>query len=52
VGKVLCGPANNEQVREACTALEQGALDADALAWMRRVGDPVYGRSPVRAIAD
>jgi aryl-alcohol dehydrogenase-like predicted oxidoreductase len=52
VDLVLCGPANTEQVREACTALEKGPLNADELAWMRRVGDHVYGRSPVRRLAD
>jgi aryl-alcohol dehydrogenase-like predicted oxidoreductase len=52
VDMVMCGPANAEQVREACTALEKGPLDADELAWMQRVGDHVYGRSPVRSLAD
>lgn len=52
VDMVLCGPANDEHVREACTALEKGPLDDDELAWMRRVGDHVYGRSPVRRLAD
>jgi aryl-alcohol dehydrogenase-like predicted oxidoreductase len=52
VDMVLCGPADAEQVREACTALEKGPLDADELAWMQRVGDHVYGRSPVRSLAD
>ena len=52
VDMVLSGPANLEQVREACRALEAGPLDEDELAWMRRVGDHVYGRSPVRTLAD
>ena len=52
VDVVLCGPANNEHVREACTALAKGPLDEEELAWMRRVGDHDYGRSPVAALAD
>ena len=49
---VLSGPASTEHVREACTALAKGPLDEDELAWMRRVGDHVYGRSPVTRLAD
>jgi aryl-alcohol dehydrogenase-like predicted oxidoreductase len=52
VDMVLCGPANSEHVREACTALAKGPLDPEDLAWMRRVGDRVYGRSPVSRYAD
>jgi predicted aldo/keto reductase-like oxidoreductase len=52
VDLVLCGPADLEQVREACKALDEGPLSDAELAWMRRVGDHVYGRSPVRALAD
>ena len=52
VDLALCGPADLEQVREACKALEEGPLSDEELAWMRRVGDHVYGRSPVRALAD
>jgi aryl-alcohol dehydrogenase-like predicted oxidoreductase len=52
VDLVLCGPASTDQVREACEALRKGPLEAEELAWMRRVGDHVYGRSPVRSLAD
>lgn len=52
VDMVLSGPASTEHVREACTALSKGPLDEDELAWMRRVGDHVYGRSPVTRLAD
>ena len=45
-------PANRAHVREAYRALRQGPLDDDELEWMRRVGKHVYGRSPVRALAD
>jgi aryl-alcohol dehydrogenase-like predicted oxidoreductase len=46
VDMVLCGPANDGQVREAIAALEAGPLDETELAWMRRVGDHISGRSP------
>jgi aryl-alcohol dehydrogenase-like predicted oxidoreductase len=52
VDMVLCGPATTDHVREACDALAKGPLDPEELAWMRRVGDHVYGRSPVKALAD
>jgi aryl-alcohol dehydrogenase-like predicted oxidoreductase len=52
VDMVLCGPANTEHVREACTALTKGPLDPEELDWMRRVGDHVYQRSPVTRIID
>jgi aryl-alcohol dehydrogenase-like predicted oxidoreductase len=52
VDLVLCGPADLEQVREACKALDEGPLSDEELAWLRRVGDHVYGRSPVRGLAD
>jgi aryl-alcohol dehydrogenase-like predicted oxidoreductase len=52
VDMVLCGPATAEHVREACAALAAGPLDPGELAWMRRVGDYVYGRSPIRRLAD
>ncbi len=44
VDMTLCGPANREHVREACEALAKGPMDEGELAWMRRVGDHVYGR--------
>ncbi len=44
VDMVLSGPANTEQVREAVLALEEGPLDEEELAWMRRVGDHIYQR--------
>jgi len=52
VDMVLSGPANREHVREACDALAKGPLDEDELAWMRRVGDHVYGRAPLRSVTD
>jgi predicted aldo/keto reductase-like oxidoreductase len=52
VDLVLCGPATTAHVREACRALAAGPLDADELSWMRRVGDHLYGRSPIRSLTD
>lgn len=52
VDMTLCGPASRGQVRAACEALAKGPMDEGELAWMRRVGDHVYGRSPVAALAD
>jgi hypothetical protein len=40
----LCGPATRDHVREACEALAKGPMDEGELAWMRRVGDHLYGR--------
>jgi aryl-alcohol dehydrogenase-like predicted oxidoreductase len=52
VDMTLCGPANGDHVREACDALAKGPLEEEELAWMRRVGDHVYGRSPVSPLAN
>jgi aryl-alcohol dehydrogenase-like predicted oxidoreductase len=52
VDMTLCGPANREHVREACDALAKGPLAEEELAWMRRVGDHVYGRSPLTPLTD
>jgi len=52
VDLVLCGPATTAHVREACRALDAGPMSDDELAWMRRVGDRVYGRSPIRSLTD
>jgi hypothetical protein len=35
-----------------CKALAAGPLAEDELAWMRRIGDHVYGRSPVHRLTD
>jgi aryl-alcohol dehydrogenase-like predicted oxidoreductase len=52
VDMVLCGPATTAHVVEACRALSEGPLDAGELEWMRRVGDHVYRRSPLRRALD
>jgi len=52
VNMVLSGPGSRDQVREAVLAQQRGPLDAEEMAWMRRVGDYVYGRSRVKALTD
>jgi len=52
VDMVLCGPADTEQVRVACKALAAGPLDPDELAWMKRLGDHVYGHAAMRRLMD
>ncbi len=48
-GVHLCmtGPANMDQVRDATRAIELGPMSAEEMAWMRRVGDHMYGRARV-----
>ncbi len=40
----LTGPSNAAHVEEALTALERGPMSEEERAWMRRVGDAIYGR--------
>ncbi len=40
----LAGPANDGQMQEAVAALERGPMNADELAWMRRIGDHLHRR--------
>jgi len=41
VDMVLAGPANDEELDEALTALDCGALENEELARLRRIGDYV-----------
>lgn len=41
----LAGPDNVEQMKQALAALDQGPMDEDELAWMRRVGDHIYANA-------
>jgi aryl-alcohol dehydrogenase-like predicted oxidoreductase len=52
VDVALAGPSNIEQMRQALHALELGPMRDDELAWMRRVGDHIYGRDPTTAVRD
>jgi aryl-alcohol dehydrogenase-like predicted oxidoreductase len=38
----ITGPADRQQMEHALTALEQGPLNPDEMAWMLRVGDHIY----------
>ena len=44
VNVCMTGPADTAQMRMALAAWEKGPLDPDRLAWMRRVGDAIYGK--------
>lgn len=39
----LSAPKNTEEMRQALDALDRGPMDDEELAWMRRVGDHIYG---------
>ena len=40
----MTGPGSAAHVREALDALRKGPMSPEELAWMRRVGDAIYGR--------
>jgi len=40
----MTGPADAAQFQESLEALRRGPMSEDELAWMRRVGDAIYGR--------
>ena len=40
----MAGPADAAQMQQALAALEQGSMSEEELAWIRRVGDHIYGR--------
>src|SRR5579871_5745551 len=44
VNVCMTGPANAAQFGEALGALQRGPMAEEELAWMRRVGDAVYGK--------
>lgn len=48
----LAGPDNAEQMKQALAALDQGPMDDEELAWMRRVGDHIYANARGVAILD
>jgi aryl-alcohol dehydrogenase-like predicted oxidoreductase len=47
VNVCMTGPSNAEQLQAALEALRLGPMAEDELAWMRRVGDAIYGKKPV-----
>lgn len=44
VNVCMSAPANATQFQDAVNALERGPMPEDELAWMRRVGDAIYGK--------
>jgi len=52
VDMCLAGPNDVEQMKQALAALEQGPMDDDELAWMRRVGDHIYATARGVSIMD
>jgi len=40
----MAGPANDAQFEEGLAALRRGPMAEDELAWMRRIGDAIYGK--------
>ena len=52
VDLAIAGPGNHDQMRQALEALDLGPMDDEQLAWMRRVGDHIYGRDVTTSIRD
>jgi aryl-alcohol dehydrogenase-like predicted oxidoreductase len=49
---VIAGPGDMDQMRQALDALDEGPMDEEDLAWMRRVGDHIYGRDVTSSVRD
>ncbi|XXT24231.1 hypothetical protein WME94_22070 [Sorangium sp. So ce429] len=49
VDVALCGAKTTDEVREALEALARGPMDAEELAWMKRVGAAVRSAPPGRS---
>lgn len=47
----LAGPSNSRHLEEALSALDQGPLSDDEMAWMRRVGEYVYQNPKPRSFS-
>jgi hypothetical protein len=52
VDVVLAGPGSTPQMEQALAALELGPMRDDELAWMRRVGDHIYGADRTSGVRD
>lgn len=52
VDVALAGPSNQDHMDQALRALELGSMNEDEQAWMRRVGDHVYGRDGTSGVRD
>ena len=40
----MCGPSNDDEMKEALRTLDLGPLDPEALQRMQRIGSHVHGR--------
>ena len=52
VDVAMSGPDNEEHMKQALAALELGPMNDEELAWMRRVGDHIYGRDATTSLRD
>jgi len=52
VDMCLAGPDNPEQMRQALEALDRGPMNSEELAWMRRVGEHIYGHDRTAGVRD
>ena len=52
VDVVLAGPNDAAQMAQALHALDLGPLTTEECAWMRRVGDYIYGQSRAAGVLD
>ena len=48
----IAGPNDDEQMKQALDALDGGVMDEGELAWMRRVGDHIYGGDRSSSLRD
>ena len=52
VDMALAGPDSAEHMTQALAALDGGPMHEVELAWMRRVGDHIYGRDATSTVRD
>lgn len=52
VDVAISGPSSEEHMRQALRALELGPMSEEELAWMRRVGDHIYGKDITTGVRD
>jgi len=44
IGVCMTGHSSLAHTEHALAALKQGPMNAEELAWMRRIGDAIYGK--------
>ncbi|MDP6828375.1 MAG: hypothetical protein QGH42_07290 [Kiritimatiellia bacterium] len=52
VNVCMAGPANEDEMRQALATLDKGPMNEEELAWMRRVGECIYGSSRSARLRD